>query len=206
MKLGGLLVGLGNPGAEYANTRHNYGFLVIDALLRECEQPGLLSRLSGKNDPYALWKASIADAKGNRADWLLATPFTYMNRSGEAVQRIASYYRIAPEATLILHDELDLPFGRMRLKKGGGNAGHNGLKSIQQMLGTADFYRLRLGVGKPVGHDGASWVIGCFHEEEQKLLPETISAAVRGVFLYIREGERAARQFCNSFALPPEHS
>ena len=200
MNLRGLITGLGNPGPEYEHTRHNFGFLLINSLLREAEKSGRTSLLSGKKDNFALWRADFGKKSG---EWLLATPFTFMNRSGDAVQRIAAYYHIEAQNILVLHDELDLPLGRMKLKKGGGNAGHNGLKSIQQMLGTPDFYRLRLGIGKPQGYDSSSYVLGRFSAEEHEPLAETLEAAVRGVLLFCREGEPAAQRFCNGFSKAP---
>jgi PTH1 family peptidyl-tRNA hydrolase len=196
MNLRGLIAGLGNPGPEYIRTRHNFGFMLVDALLREAESKGFARMLSGKKDPYALWRVSFDESSG---EWLLSTPLNFMNRSGDAVQRIAAYYHVPPEDILVLHDELDLPLGRMKLKKGGGNAGHNGLHSIQQMLGTPDFYRLRLGIGKTQDCDSSSYVLGRFSSDEQDTLDKTLGAAVQGVILFARKGERMAQQFCNSF-------
>lgn len=196
MELKGLIAGLGNPGKEYAATRHNYGFMLVEALLEECASLGQVNALSGQKDPFRLWRCS---PRGGNADWLVATPLTFMNKSGEAVQRISAYYHIEPADILVLHDELDLPLGRMRLKTGGGHAGHNGIRSIQQMLGTPDFSRLRLGIGKPAGHDSVSYVLGRFAAEQQPVLAETIPAAVQGVLLFMKEGPRQAQQFCNGF-------
>ena len=201
MDLSGLIVGLGNPDAEYEKTRHNFGFMLIDALLEYCEQHGTARKISGQKDPFALWRVNIGRAAG---DWLLATPFTYMNRSGDAVQRITAYYHIEPEKVLVAHDELDLPLGRMKLKKGGGHAGHNGIRSVQQMLGTAEFCRLRLGIGKPAGYDSASYVLSRFSTDEQLILGKVLLAAVQGVYLFMREGERSAQRFCNGFSLEAE--
>jgi len=198
MNLRGLFVGLGNPGPEYERTRHNFGFMLIDALLREAAGKGSVRELSGKKDPYVLWRASF---DGTAGEWLLCTPLTFMNRSGDAVQRIAAYYHIPAQDILVLHDELDLPLGRMKLKKGGGNAGHNGLHSIQQMLGMPDFYRLRLGIGKPQGYDSASYVLARFRADEQEALCKTLDAAVKSILLFARDGERAAQQLCNGFSL-----
>ena len=198
MNLRGLITGLGNPGPEYERTRHNFGFMLVDALLRKAESNGSVRFLSKKKDPYVLWRANFGE---NTEDWLLSIPSTFMNRSGDAVQRIAAYYHIPPQDILVLHDELDLPLGRMKLKKGGGNAGHNGLHSIQQMLGTPEFYRLRLGIGKPQGYDSASYVLNRFNSNEQETLAKTLDAAVLGVALFIRDGERVAQQFCNGFSL-----
>ena len=201
MEIGGLIVGLGNPGAEYARTRHNFGFMVVDALLAGWTDFDAHALLSGRKDPFALWRAADRDS---RADWLFCKPLTWMNRSGEAVRRVSARYRIEPRRMLVLHDELDLPLGRMKLKQGGGKAGHNGLGSLQQMLGVPDFYRLRLGIGKPPpGRDGISHVLGRFAPAEREALAGIIDAAARGVLLFLREGENAARQFCNGFSLQP---
>lgn len=203
MELGGLIAGLGNPGKEYAATRHNYGFMLVEAFLEECLRLGSVNKLSGQKDPFHLWRCSL---RGERMDWLVTTPLTFMNRSGEAVQRISAYYHIAPEQILVAHDELDIPLGRMKMKIGGGHAGHNGIRSIQQMLGTPDFYRLRLGIGKPAGHDSASYVLSRFSTEQQALLTETISAAVSGLLSFIKEGPRKAQQFFNSFVPQSEQT
>lgn len=197
MQLQGLVVGLGNPGKEYENTRHNFGFMLIETVLGIFEKEGFARCLSGKNDKYRLWRCGSPRLGG---EWLLCTPLTFMNKSGEAVQRIAAYYQISSEAILVLHDELDLPLGRLKLKKGGGNAGHNGLRSIQQLLGTPDFYRLRLGIGKPAHSPGASYVLSRFSAAEQKCLQETLDGAAKGIFLFLSEGEKSAQQFINSFA------
>lgn len=131
-----LIVGLGNPGSEYADTRHNLGFWFVDRLADE-----LKIQLAPQGKFFG-WIAR----DGER--WLLK-PTTFMNRSGQAVVAVARFYRIAPEEILVVHDELDLPPGGIRLKQGGGNGGHNGLKDIQAHLGTPDFWRLRLGIGHP---------------------------------------------------------
>lgn len=198
MEIKGLIAGLGNPGKEYESTRHNFGFMVVHALVELAERDGSANRLSKQSDPYVLWRCSFP----GRGQWLLTTPLTYMNRSGDALQRIASYYRIEAESMLVIHDELDLPLGRMKMKKGGGNAGHNGLKSIQQMLGTPDFYRLRLGIGKSdiapvVGH-----VLSRFATEEKAVMAAVIAGAVEGTLIYMDAGPVAAQRFCNGFDLP----
>lgn len=199
MDIGGLIVGLGNPGDEYRNTRHNFGFMVVEALLEQAERFGSVRLLSGKKDAWKLWRCPLA--KNSRKEWLVAEPLTYMNKSGEAVQHIAAYYRVEISDILVLHDELDLPLGRMKLKKGGGSAGHNGIRSLEQMLGSPDFYRLRLGVGKPPGMNGASWVLGRFYANEQEALASTIQGALEGLHLWASQGPRLAQQYCNGFVL-----
>jgi PTH1 family peptidyl-tRNA hydrolase len=131
-----LIVGLGNPGAEYENTRHNAGFWFIDQLARQLK--------------ISLAPQSKFFGRAGRAGelWLLQ-PTTFMNRSGQAVAALANFYKIAPDEVLVVHDELDLPPGGIRLKQGGGNGGHNGLKDIQAKLSTPDYWRLRLGIGHP---------------------------------------------------------
>jgi PTH1 family peptidyl-tRNA hydrolase len=131
-----LIVGLGNPGPEYETTRHNAGFWFVDHLA---------DKLKASLAPQGKFFGRAARA-GEL--WLLQ-PTTFMNRSGQAVAALANFYKIAPDEILVIHDELDLPPGGIRLKQGGGNGGHNGLKDIQARLGTPDFWRLRLGIGHP---------------------------------------------------------
>jgi PTH1 family peptidyl-tRNA hydrolase len=131
-----LIVGLGNPGPEYADTRHNVGFCFVDRLARQ---------LGVELTPESRFFGRIAR---HPAGWLLE-PTTFMNRSGQAVGALARFYRIAPEEILVVHDDLDLAPGDIRIKQGGGNGGHNGLKDIQAALGTPAFWRLRLGIGHP---------------------------------------------------------
>lgn len=198
MELSGLIVGLGNPGREYEQTRHNFGFQALRLLYARLEETSRLDKLSKAQDRYLLWRC----ARRNGAAWLLLLPLTFMNNSGDAVRRVADYYRLEPEQLLVLHDELDLPLGRMKMKKGGGNAGHNGLKSIQQHLGTPEFYRMRLGIGKPATGDSASWVLRPFLPEERKTHGEMVAAAVHGTRLFMEEGPAQAQRFCNAFTLP----
>lgn len=134
-----LLVGLGNPGAQYEDTRHNAGFWWIDQI---CAQT------SSKTSLEAKFFGHSGRLNGHADTWLLK-PTTFMNASGRAVAALARFYKIEPEAVLVIHDELDLPPGTARLKQGGGHGGHNGLKDIAAQLGTPNFWRLRLGVGHP---------------------------------------------------------
>lgn len=135
-----LIVGLGNPGPEYARTRHNAGFWFLDALAR---------RENGFFREESKFKGEVCRIRLNGHDTWLLKPSTFMNASGQAVVALALYYKILPDEILVVHDELDLPPGCMKLKCGGGNAGHNGLKDITAQLGTPDFWRLRLGTGHP---------------------------------------------------------
>jgi PTH1 family peptidyl-tRNA hydrolase len=131
-----LIVGLGNPGAEYEATRHNVGFWLVDQFA---------DKLKATLAPQGKFFGRTARA----GDLWLLQPTTFMNRSGQSVAALASFYKIAPAEILVVHDDLDLPPGGIRLKQGGGNGGHNGLKDIQARLGTPDFWRLRLGIGHP---------------------------------------------------------
>lgn len=134
-----LLVGLGNPGAEYDGHRHNIGFKVIDNILESNNFPAFKSKYKGLASEGLLGDHKV----------LLLKPQTYMNESGVSVAAAAKFYKIAPDDIYVFHDELDLAAGKMRVKFGGGNAGHNGLRSMQARLGTADFWRVRLGIGHP---------------------------------------------------------
>jgi len=135
-----LIVGLGNPGVQYERTRHNAGFWLADHIA---------SDLHVACTPEKSFFAHVAKARVNGEQVLLAKPMTYMNRSGQAVGALTRFYKLPPESVLVLHDELDLAPGQVKLKQGGGHAGHNGLKDIQAALGGSGFWRLRLGIGHP---------------------------------------------------------
>ncbi len=146
-----LIVGLGNPGVKYAQTRHNVGFAYIDAL---CDK----YKFTIKENKKFLGIAGKINI--NEQDVWLLKPETYMNHSGRAVASLANFYKILPEEILVIYDELDLPVGTAKIKKGGGHGGHNGLRDIIAMIGCKDFYRIRLGIGHP-GHKSkvVSWVL-----------------------------------------------
>ena len=155
-----LIVGLGNPGPEYEATRHNVGFWFVDRLA---------DTLKVSLAPQAKFYGKAARA----GDLWLLQPSTFMNRSGQAVAALANFYKISPAEILVIHDELDLPPGGIRLKQGGGNGGHNGLKDIQAKLGTPDFWRLRLGIGHPrtlgLSQQVADFVL---HQPRKEELPD----------------------------------
>lgn len=196
----GLIVGLGNPGPKYAGTRHNLGFALVDALLEAAGRDGRAVReQSGSKFRCLFWRVELPD----RQEWLVAKPETFMNLSGESVQPLAAWHRIAPDRILVAHDELDLPPGRMRFKFGGGNAGHNGLTSITQRLGTPDFYRLRLGIGRPPhGGETVNWVLGHFSATERAGINELLPAAVEVVHTFARSGLEATTRKAGGFRLP----
>jgi peptidyl-tRNA hydrolase, PTH1 family len=186
-----LVVGLGNPGREHAQNRHNIGFMAVDELARRVGADAFRERFSG-----AWAKAEIA---GEPA--VLLEPMTYMNASGESVQPAMAFFKIAPAELLVVHDELDLPFGEARLKLGGGHAGHNGLRSIMDRLGTADFGRLRLGIGRPPpGYRGevASFVLSSFDPTERTSLPDLVKTAADTVLDVARRGFPAAMKARNT--------
>jgi len=165
-----LIVGLGNPGARYEGTRHNAGFWFVEALARQAQAPWRQE---------ARFHGEVARAPVAGRDCWLLRPLTYMNRSGQAVAALARYYRIPPEAVLVAHDELDLPPGTARLKRGGGHAGHNGLRSIQQELGGAGFLRLRLGIGHPGSKELVTpYVLGRPPAEEEARIREAVARAL----------------------------
>jgi len=152
-----LLVGLGNPGPTYTYTRHNIGFLTIDKILE---------KISANN----ISKKSFLGELYKYKDLLLLKPTTFMNLSGKSVQAVANFYKIKPEDILVIHDDIDLPFGGVKLKKGGGHGGHNGLKSIDSLI-TKEYNRLRLGVDKPEHKTQvANYVLSKFSDSEEKLL------------------------------------
>lgn len=164
-----LIVGLGNPGAEYAETRHNAGFRFLDAVRR---QAGVQLRVEAR------FAAEVGrTAVGQQEVWLLA-PQTFMNRSGDPVARFAHYYKVPPARILVVYDEIDLPPGSVRLKQGGGDAGHNGLHDVIEKLATADFMRLRIGVGRPPSAaQGAAYVLRRAPPAEQALIEAAIERA-----------------------------
>lgn len=157
-----LIVGLGNPGREYERTRHNAGFWWVDAIAER------LHATWKKESKFFGWTAKVSE--GGR-DFLLLKPATYMNESGRSVGAYMRFFRIEPAQMLVVHDELDLPPGTVKLKKGGGTGGHNGLNDISEVLGTKDFWRLRIGIGHP-GHKDlvADYVLHDARREEQELI------------------------------------
>jgi PTH1 family peptidyl-tRNA hydrolase len=168
-----LIVGLGNPGKSYAETRHNAGFRFMDGLLRHI---GTRLRKESRFDGEA-GKVVIA----GRDVWLLM-PQTYMNASGQSVARLANFYKIAPEEILVVHDELDLQPGTVRLKQGGGHGGHNGLRDIINRLGSRDFMRLRIGIGHPGSAPQVeSYVLKKAPKAEQQQIDAAIDAALAQV-------------------------
>ena len=165
-----LIVGLGNPGPQYERTRHNAGFWLIDRLARS-------AGVRLQNEPRCHGLAVRATIAGEQC-WLLE-PQTFMNLSGKSVAALANFYKIEPSDVIVVHDELDLPAGTVKMKLGGGFAGHNGLRDITAQLGTRDFWRLRLGIGHPGDKSLVhSYVLNPPRPEEQSLIDESIDRAL----------------------------
>lgn len=160
-----LLVGLGNPGAEYAETRHNVGFMVVEAVRRAYGLPGLTGKFKGLS----------SKGKVGAHDVVLLLPQTFMNLSGASVQAAAAFYKIAAADIFVIHDELDVKLGSLKFKIGGGDAGHNGLKSITASLGTAEYGRLRFGIDRPVHKAQVSdYVLHAFGTDERPVVEKRI--------------------------------
>lgn len=175
-----LIVGLGNPGPNYAFTRHNIGFLALD----------ILARSYGAGDWGTEHKAWVLKFKTDHGSVILAKPQTFMNRSGESVQPLLAYYKIPIENMLVLHDELDIGFGQLRFHKNRGAGGHNGIKSITEQLGTMDYARLKLGIGRPPkpGPDVADWVLSKFPKEDESALSDFLNKAGDAVESWMSDG------------------
>ncbi|MDO5484679.1 MAG: aminoacyl-tRNA hydrolase [Desulfovibrionaceae bacterium] len=190
MDYAGILVGLGNPGPRYEQTRHNCGFALVTALLDMARREGRVDSLNGGKFSCELWRVHLPALDGV---WLAAMPQTFMNLSGQCVQPLLAWHKLSPRHLLVAHDELDIPPGELRFKLGGGNAGHNGLKSITQMLGTPDFYRLRIGIGRPPHKDDViNWVLGRPDADTADLLEATLPKALDVLFAFAQKGLEAA--------------
>ena len=191
-----LVVGLGNPGPEYAGTRHNVGAMVVDALA--ARHRVRYSSHRGRADIGQARLGAPAGAPGGVAA-VLARPRGFMNESGGPVSALAQYFKVAPERLVVVHDELDLPFGALRLKLGGGDNGHKGLKSVRRSLGTGDWYRVRVGVGRPPGRmDPAAYVLRDFSPGERKELGLQLETAADAIETLVTESLDRAQQRFNS--------
>ena len=178
-----LIVGLGNPGPRYANNRHNVGFQCLDRL---AQAYGLAFQRREN-------KALLARGKIAGVEVILAKPQTYVNLSGQAVERLAWSYQVPLEDILVIYDDMDLPLGRIRLRPGGGAGGHKGVRSIIEHLDSRDFPRLRVGIGRPPGRmDPVDYVLGDFTPEERPVIEEAYERAIAAVECWLREGIVAA--------------
>lgn len=178
-----LFVGLGNPGREYKDTRHNIGFMALDALAEKIGARGMKVQS----------KAIVTSALYEERKLILAKPQTYMNLSGQSVQGLLHFYKIPVENLLVAHDDLDLPFGAIRIRPGGGAGGQRGMANTIERLGTKDFPRLRLGVGRPPGRmEAKDYVLQNFSKDEQKVLALFLSRAAEAALEFALKGLNAA--------------
>ncbi len=178
-----LLIGLGNPGREYKDTRHNIGFMLIDHIAVRLNARGM--RLQSK--------AIVISALHEERKIILAKPQTYMNLSGQSVQGLLHFYKIPFENLLVAHDDLDLPFGTIRIRPTGGPGGQRGMASTIEKLGTKDFPRLRLGIGRPPGRmDAKDYVLQDFSKDDIALLPEILDRGVDAALTFVTHGLNTA--------------
>src|SRR3954468_9965220 len=190
-----LVVGLGNPGPQYAGNRHNVGAMVVAQLAAD-----LGAKLSAHRSRAQVAEARLAPAGGRPGERVvLAVPTSYMNESGGQVTSAVRFFKIEPERLLVVHDELDLPFADLMLKRGGGEGGHNGLRSISQSLGTRDYNRLRIGIGRPPGRmDAADFVLRDFSPAERRELDFVISDGMDAVHAVVAQGWERAQGLINT--------
>ncbi len=183
-----LIVGLGNPGKEYANNRHNAGFLAVDKL---AERLGVKFTRMQSN-------ALVTKANDGNKKLILAKPRTFMNNSGQAVGALAKFYKLEQENVLIVYDDVDLPFDTLRLRPEGGSGGHKGMKSIIQRLGTQEFPRLRIGVGRPKGQMATpDYVLQDFSKDEMDVIPFILDKAADAILEFVRYGIESAMNTYN---------
>jgi peptidyl-tRNA hydrolase, PTH1 family len=183
-----MIVGLGNPGRRYADTRHNVGFMTVDELLRRHGAAETAERMG----------ARVARARIAGQDVLLVKPQTFMNESGQAVGRLWRWHRLRLEDLLVIGDDIDLPFGRLRLRPRGSAGGHRGLQSIVTHLGSQDVARLKIGIGRPDSTEARDYVLSSFRPEERAELPAVLARAADAVELVLRDGLTAAMNVVNS--------
>ena len=189
-----VVVGLGNPGPEYAATRHNVGYLVADVL---AERLGV--RMARHKRGHARAAEGKAGSPGAMTNVVLVEPLSFMNESGGPVTAIMGFYGAVPERLVVVHDELDIPFSAIRVKFGGGDNGHNGLRSIRRSLGSGEFFRVRVGIGRPPGRqDPADFVLKPFPSAERKDLPEVVDRAADAVTTLMLEGLEPAQNRFNA--------
>ena len=190
-----LVVGLGNPGPAYVGHRHNAGYLVVEELASRMGSP-FRSHKTGRADVVE-GRLGMPGAPGPRV--VLARPRCYMNESGGPVKALATFYKLEPEQLIVVHDEIDIPFGTLRVKLGGGDNGHNGLRSLRSALGTGDFYRVRAGVGRPPGRqEVADFLLSNYSTTERKELPFQVDRAADAVESLVTDGLAETQQRFNS--------
>ncbi|MEW6189235.1 MAG: aminoacyl-tRNA hydrolase [Actinomycetota bacterium] len=193
--MGFLVVGLGNPGEQYRDTRHNLGHLVIDRLAQD-----LVITIKEFPPTSGFIQAEFGRARIDEREVILAKPLTFMNLSGESIKALLDFFNFSPSQLVVVHDDLDLPLGRVRIKAGGGSGGHRGLDSIIVHLKTDEFTRVRIGIGRPPGRqDPAKYVLNPFTERQWDIVDPAIDRAVGAVLAIIRWGvERAMSEYNRS--------
>jgi len=190
-----LLVGLGNPGAKYERTRHNIGFRVAEEA----------SRKLGVALDQTRWNAVWGQGRAGGGPVAVLLPQTYMNESGESAGHAARFWKVGAQELVVAHDDMDLEFGRIQVKVGGGDGGHNGLRSLRDHLGTPEFVRVRFGVGRPPPQwEGADWVLAKFSSEEEEMLRELIPQAAEAAVAALLEGPLLAMNRYNRRPREPE--
>lgn len=173
-----LIAGLGNPGPEYHETRHNAGFMVLEHLAD-------LAQISLSKKAFS---GLCGEGRWQGDKLILLKPLTYMNLSGRSVAAALRFYKLSPADLIVIHDELDIPFGQVKIKEGGGHGGHNGLRSLMGELGSGDFIRVRVGIGRPAKGDPAKYVLGPFDREEIPHVPQVVDGICDLLGLLLREG------------------
>ena len=192
-----LLVGLGNPGREYAHNRHNVGFMVADRWVDRHVTPGVGAPWREK------FHARMAPLRLRGQRVVVLQPQTYMNRSGKSVVAAAQFHQVPPEQIVVVHDELDFEFGRVAVKKSGGHGGHNGLRDIITLSGFRDFVRIRVGIGRPPqGGNVSKWVLTNFDAHDEAELPEVVDRAQQAASAVITDGIKAAMNAFNQSSSP----
>ncbi|GAB4301383.1 MAG: aminoacyl-tRNA hydrolase [Desulfuromonadia bacterium] len=182
-----LIAGLGNPGPKYQGTRHNAGFMVLDRFAHDLSIPLSRKQFSGEYGQGGYDGVTLH----------LLKPLTYMNLSGRSVAEAVRFFRLPVDRLIVIHDEIDLPFGHIRVKEGGGHGGHNGLRSLIQELSSAEFIRIRVGIGRSPGEDTAGYVLSPFPREQQLLLPRLLDIGSRVVRAVIDDGAKGAMNLYN---------
>ncbi|WP_024332519.1 aminoacyl-tRNA hydrolase [Gordonia hirsuta] len=186
-----MIVGLGNPGPAYEKTRHNIGAMVADGLVFSYGEKYTVHRKSG---------AEVATVRIGDQPVLVAKARTYMNTTGRQIGPLAKYYGVTPDEVIVLHDELDIDFGQVRLKRGGGEGGHNGLRSLSQALGSRDYARVRLGIGRPPGRqDPAAYVLKPFPSADRAEVELLIGNGVDAAELLVRQGLESAQNVVHAW-------
>jgi PTH1 family peptidyl-tRNA hydrolase len=183
-----VIVGLGNPGSRYEGTRHNVGFAVVDALAEAPDAGRFQSR----------FQAEVAELRVSEHKVLLVKPETFMNLSGRSVRQVLDFYDLPAEELLVVCDDINLPLGRLRFRARGTHGGHNGLRDIQNHLGTTEYARLRIGVGAPEGDDAVDHVLGRFRPVERPVIEEALQVAVQAAVFWVEKGIEACMNQYNA--------